>query len=54
MIKTDRIERLLKLYRNKLEFAQQPPIDYTKCIPCEAIIGILEDLYEESLGQDSE
>ncbi len=41
----EKIELMLKVYRERLEKAQRPPIDHVLGIQTEAQIAILESLY---------
>jgi rRNA maturation endonuclease Nob1 len=41
----EKIETMLKVYRERLARAETPPIDYAVCIGLSAQIGLLEDLY---------
>jgi hypothetical protein len=44
-ISVEKIERMLKVYRDRLATAETPPIDYAVCMQLSAKIGLLEDLY---------
>ena len=41
----EKLELMLSVYREKLEKAQIPPIDYVACIRLEAQINLLENLW---------
>lgn len=54
MTPKEKIELMLKVYREKLETASQTPADHTACIQLEAKIGLLEDLYYYFLREEPE
>lgn len=52
MTPREKIELILKVYREKLEKASETPADHVACIQLEAKIGILEDLYYYFLQEE--
>ena len=48
-----KIELMLNVYRERLEKAQRPPIDYVLGMQTEAQIAILESLYIYALQEEA-
>jgi hypothetical protein len=46
-----KLELMLSIYRERLEKASIQPIDFVEGIRCEAIIGVLENLYYYALQE---
>ena len=48
----EKILRMLKMYRDKLELAEMKPhINHAEALRCQGAISVLETLYEEVLHQ---
>lgn len=49
-----KIELMLRVYRERLEKTNRPPIDYVAGLQTEAIIGILENLYIYAMQEEAQ
>jgi hypothetical protein len=52
VVMREKIELMLKVYRERLEKAQRPPIDHVLGMQTEAQISILESLYIYALQEE--